>query len=213
MLDPFPTLEAIEQHYASRFEEGNYQTLLALSEQYRKVYQDYVSWVTRHLALPGKRSLDIGCFTGELVAALLEAGADAYGLELQRSAVAVAQQRLSGRVFELNIDDNAEPFPEGSLDIVTMMAVIEHVQKPAALLKRVRSLLKDDGWLFLENAQCIVLASTDHEAILAAAVPDRTHPLVLSSWQFVTCSIRQALRSSRSALTSSGYPRRMCTRC
>ena len=90
-------------------------------------------------------------FHGQLVAALLEAGADAYGLELQRSAVAVAQQRLSGRVFELNIDDNAEPFPEGSLDIVTMMAVIEHVQKPAALLKRVRSLLKDDGWLFLET--------------------------------------------------------------
>jgi SAM-dependent methyltransferase len=150
-LDPFPTLEAIERHYALRFETGNYQTLLAFSEQYRKIYDDYVKWIARHTTLPGKRSLDVGCFTGGLVAAFVKGGADAYGVELQSDAVAVAERDLPGRIFGLNIDDASGPFAEGSLDIVTMMAVIEHVREPGRLLKRIRTLMKDEGWLFLET--------------------------------------------------------------
>ena len=150
-LEPFPTLDTIERHYAAKFEDGNYRTLLTFSDQYRKVYQDYVSWMSRHVQLSGRRSLDVGCFTGELVSTLLQVGADAYGVELQAEAVSIAQQRLPGRVFEINIDEAAGPFPDDSLDLVTMMAVIEHVQEPVALLRRARSLLKDNSWLFLET--------------------------------------------------------------
>jgi 2-polyprenyl-3-methyl-5-hydroxy-6-metoxy-1,4-benzoquinol methylase len=150
-LDPLPTLATIEQHYASKFNDGNYQTLLSFAEQYRRVYLDYVKWIGRHVDLAGKRSLDVGAFTGELVSALLEAGADAYGVELQTAAVSIAQQRVPDRVFRINIDEASAPFPDGSLDVVTMMAVIEHVQEPTALLKRVRRLLNDNGWLFLET--------------------------------------------------------------
>jgi 2-polyprenyl-3-methyl-5-hydroxy-6-metoxy-1,4-benzoquinol methylase len=150
-LEPMPTLDTIERHYAAKFENGNYKALLTFSEQYRRVYRDYVSWMRRHVQLTGARSLDVGCFTGELVATMLDAGADAHGVELQPEAVAIAQQRLPNRVFEINIDSGSGPFADQSLDVVTMMAVIEHVQEPLKLLRRVRSLLKGGGWLFLET--------------------------------------------------------------
>ena len=150
-LDPIPSLQVIEAHYRSKFECGNYQTLLAFTDQYRRIYKDYVSWMQRHVELGSTRTLDVGCFTGELIAALLGAGADAYGTELQTAAVSIASSRLPGRVYAVDITEPGGPFVEKSLDVVTMMAVIEHVREPVALLKRIHSLLKDDGWLFLET--------------------------------------------------------------
>jgi 2-polyprenyl-3-methyl-5-hydroxy-6-metoxy-1,4-benzoquinol methylase len=150
-LDPFPTLEIIENHYSEKFDAGNYQTLLSFSDRYRQIYIDYVKWIGRHVRLPGKRTLDIGCFTGELVAALMTEGADARGVELQERAVGIAEKRLPGRVFAVNIDEADGPFADASLDVITLMAVIEHVQDPVKLVRRIRTLLKEGGWLFLET--------------------------------------------------------------
>jgi 2-polyprenyl-3-methyl-5-hydroxy-6-metoxy-1,4-benzoquinol methylase len=151
VLEPFPTLEIIEKHYSEKFDAGNYQTLLSFSDQYRQIYIDYVKWIGRHVRLPSKRTLDIGCFTGELVAALMSEGADACGVELQERAVQIAEKRLPGRVFAINIDETNGPFPDASLDVITLMAVIEHVQEPVRLVRRIRALLKDGGWFFLET--------------------------------------------------------------
>jgi len=150
-LNPIPSLQVIEAHYRSKFESGNYHARLAFIDQYRRIHQEYVAWIQRHVDVRSMRTLDVGCFTGELVEALVSAGADAYGVELQTAAVSIADSRLPGRVYAVDITAPAGPFVEQSLDVVTMMAVIEHVTEPVVLLKRVRALLKDDGWLFLET--------------------------------------------------------------
>jgi 2-polyprenyl-3-methyl-5-hydroxy-6-metoxy-1,4-benzoquinol methylase len=151
LLDPFPTLNTIEKHYLEKFETGNYQTLLSYSDRYGEIYGDYVKWIGRHVRLSGKRTLDIGCFTGELVARLMAERADAFGVELQEGAVQIAEKRLPGRVFSINIDEANGPFPDASLDVITLMAVLEHVQEPVKLVQRIRALLKGGGWLFLQT--------------------------------------------------------------
>jgi len=152
-IDPMPSEQAIEEHYAQRFKSGNYSTIRAFAPAYRVVYRQYVAWMTETMAsLERVRCLDIGCFTGELVDLLInEAHADAYGVELQDEAASIAEARLPGRVFRHNIDHPSEFLPDGSFDAITMMGLIEHVQRPDALLARARALLKEGGWIFIET--------------------------------------------------------------
>jgi len=151
-IDPLPSETQIAEHYRAKFDAGNYAAIRAFAREYESIYRDYARWMSRFLPLDRARTLDIGCFTGELLSVLInEAKADAYGVELQDEAAAIAEARFPGRVFRHNIDHPAHFLPEASFDAVTMMGLIEHVQKPAALLSRARDLLKPGGWLFLQT--------------------------------------------------------------
>jgi SAM-dependent methyltransferase len=151
LLEPLPSVDVIEAHYRQKFTGGNYQAIRDFADAYRSIYEEYVTWMARHVALPGAKVLDVGCFTGDLVDALCRAGADAYGVELQREAVEIASARLPGRVFQQNIDDSYGLIQDHAFDAVTAMAIIEHVTGPQAILERCRALLKPGGWLFLET--------------------------------------------------------------
>jgi SAM-dependent methyltransferase len=152
-IDPMPSESAIEQHYIQKFKSGNYSTIRAFAPAYRVVYREYVDWMKATMpALERARCLDIGCFTGELVDLLINEGrADAYGVELQDEAASIAETRLPGRVFRHNIDHPSAFLADGSFDAITMMGLVEHVQRPDALLTRARALLKDGGWVFIET--------------------------------------------------------------
>ena len=95
------------------------------------------------------RVLDVGCFTGDLLQLLAERGADVYGLELQREAVSIANERLPGRVFQADVHGTA--FPQGPFDIVTATGLIEHVVDPVALVRRMADLLRPGGILLLQT--------------------------------------------------------------
>jgi 2-polyprenyl-3-methyl-5-hydroxy-6-metoxy-1,4-benzoquinol methylase len=151
-IDPMPCETQIAQHYRTKFEAGNYAAIRAFAREYESIYKDYVRWMGGFLSLDRARILDIGCFTGDLLGVLInEAKADAYGVELQDEAASIAEERFPGRVFRHNIDYPSDFLLEASFDAVTMMGLIEHVQKPAALLSRARALLKPGGSLFLQT--------------------------------------------------------------
>ena len=151
-IDPMPSEAQIASHYEQKFKAGNYSTIRAFADEYRTIYRQYLTWMGEFTPLEGARCLDVGCFTGELIDLLLnEAHSDAYGVELQSEAAAIAESRFPGRVFRHNIDRPSEFLPDGSFDVITMMGFIEHVQMPESLLVRSRALLKDGGWLFLQT--------------------------------------------------------------
>jgi SAM-dependent methyltransferase len=145
-ISPIPTAELIESHYHAKFKAGNYEAARRYASEYRRIYRQYADFISPK---PGDRILDVGCFTGELIHVLAERGADVYGLELQAEAVAIANGRLPGRVYQADVFGTR--FPAGPYDIVTMMGVIEHVTEPAAFLKRANELLKPGGELFLQT--------------------------------------------------------------
>ncbi len=151
---PIPNEEALERHYAKKFDSGNYRLLREFSEEYKSVYEGFVTALDRKLNgygkdLRGQRILDVGCFTGEFLELLRDRGADVYGLELQAEAVEIASAKLPGRIFRAGVHGNEFPIME--YDVITMMGLIEHVVDPVEMLQRAANLLVAGGVLMLQT--------------------------------------------------------------
>src|SRR5260370_11238954 len=111
-----PDAQWYEQMYGGRDEK-----LLPLEPGHKYFLADYP------LALRGGELLDIGCGTGNFLAAARDRGYGVTGIELDRNAARFAKQRLGfQKVFPLPIAgidqrDNGE-----QVDVVTLFEVLEH---------------------------------------------------------------------------------------
>ncbi len=93
--------------------------------------------------------VDIGCATGDFVAAARQAGFDASGIELSGESARFAREVRGLPVMQGTVQDcSAAP---GSLDVVTAFDVLEHIPDPMAELDHYRQRLKPGGWLFLST--------------------------------------------------------------
>jgi SAM-dependent methyltransferase len=100
---------------------------------------------------PGRGDLlDIGCGTGNFLAAARAAGYEVSGTELDRNAAGFAKEKLGlPRVFGLTIEGFAEKYPDEKFDVVTFFEVLEHQAEPAAFLENVKSCLRPRGYIGL----------------------------------------------------------------
>jgi len=105
-------------------------------------------------SLQGKKILEIGCATGELLLQAKQLGAETHGLEISDYAASVAREK-GLNVITGTTDD--EPFENGSFDIVMCFEVIEHVISPQKFAKQLASLLKPGGFLLIStpNYACV----------------------------------------------------------
>lgn len=143
------------------------------------------------LAAGGRRKalLDIGCATGALLAAFAEAGWRATGVETGASMAAYARSAFGLDVRTGTVE--SVELPRGSFDAVVATHLIEHLNDPMGFLQTVRSLLRDDGRLFLitpnvDGLQARIMRSRWRSAI-------RDHLFLFSK------------RTLASALASSGF--------
>jgi 2-polyprenyl-3-methyl-5-hydroxy-6-metoxy-1,4-benzoquinol methylase len=74
-------------------------------------------------------------------------GWEASGIEVSQEGAARASARPGLRVFNKPLEECG--LPAKSFDLITLWHSIEHVQDPAALMRRVAELVKDDGRVFL----------------------------------------------------------------
>lgn len=88
------------------------------------------------------RVLDMGCGSGQAVAALGRKGWEAQGVDVDPAAVACAQT-AGLRVQQADV--TSCPFADGTLDAVTSSHLIEHIPDPALLLSESRRLLRPGG--------------------------------------------------------------------
>lgn len=164
---PLPDAGTIRAHYQQKYVSGNYQLLAQFAAQYRRIYEDYADRLAELVDLrAGPRVLDVGCFTGDFLQVLRQRGADVYGVELQAEAVAVANRQLPGRVFAATLE--SRDFPQLAYDVITLLAVIEHVPDPAAMVDRCCQLLAPGGVLMIETP--------NSGALLARALGKRWPP-------------------------------------
>jgi SAM-dependent methyltransferase len=100
---------------------------------------------------PGRGDLlDIGCGTGNFLAAARAAGYEVSGTELDRNAAGFAKDKLGlPRVFGLTIEGFAEKYPDEKFDVVTFFEVLEHQAEPAPFLEKVKSCLRPRGYIGL----------------------------------------------------------------
>ena len=94
--------------------------------------------------------LDIGCGTGNFLAAAREAGYSVMGIELDRNAARFAKERLGlQRVLPLTIADFSEQHKEERFDVVTFFEVLEHQDSPIDFLQKVRTCVRPGGVIAL----------------------------------------------------------------
>jgi 2-polyprenyl-3-methyl-5-hydroxy-6-metoxy-1,4-benzoquinol methylase len=101
------------------------------------------------------RVLDLGCSPGHLSMALVKAGFEVQGLDL--NAVWLAKyapgwaERL--RVTHTNIEQDPMPFPDNSFDLVIFTEVLEHIAitNPHVILGEIRRVLRPGGRMVLST--------------------------------------------------------------
>ena len=136
--------------------DSDYNDDLNVSKDHKALIQwnhkkslDYIKGVCR---VSEASVLDIGCFNGFFVKALLDLGFDAYGIDFNEKAVEFGQKKygLSGKI---SCDSVETLIQKGKkYGVITMFEVIEHLESsPNIFLKTVIELLKDDG-IFIVSA-------------------------------------------------------------
>lgn len=92
------------------------------------------------------RVLDIGCGTGEFLAAMQRLEWEAHGCDISKQTINYARKNYKidqlhcGRLEEL-------PYPDNFFDAITMWHTLEHLHDPLGSLKKAHRLLKNQGKL------------------------------------------------------------------
>lgn len=168
-MNPRPTEAAI-----ARFYDRVYGTQGASegfeSEQGARV--TYVLDVTARLLQPSTNTplylLDIGCGAGQLLLEAQRRGWRVLGTELSRVAAQRASDVLGVPIHCGDFRDLR--LPAGSLDVVTMQAVVEHLRAPMDFLRDSAALLRPGGVLFFSVPN---VASAEHRVARLLGQPWR----------------------------------------
>jgi 2-polyprenyl-3-methyl-5-hydroxy-6-metoxy-1,4-benzoquinol methylase len=156
--DSFPTDEELRvlygDEYLARWGIDGPTRLAQVRSMKEATYRHLLAKVQQHTRTG--RWLDLGCALGFLLGVAREAGFDAYGIDRNESAVALARCEFGDRVHAGLLDDAA--FPGLLFEVISLIDVVEHVPDPAALLRSVRERLVPDGILVavLPNARSLV---------------------------------------------------------
>lgn len=98
--------------------------------------------------LKGKKALDIGFGSGDILLAMSRQGADCYGVEIAGVATtSLKKQCPSFHIIEASAA--SLPFKSDFFDIVVCSHVLEHENNEAATVKNMIRVLKPEGIIFL----------------------------------------------------------------
>lgn len=108
-------------------------------------------WIASKLSASSK-VLDMGCGAGFLTHELSKAGHEVVGVDLSEDSLRIARKLdASGRIHYLSADVTAVPLEAGSFDAVCAMDLLEHVEKPRAVVQEASRLLKPGGLFFFHT--------------------------------------------------------------
>lgn len=151
----------------------------------RKLLKKY-DWdrymVAEQLTGRGGRILDIGCGEGYLLRRLEGKFEELYGLDVSPSRLREAEQKvkelcpagISKFIFVEGNADERLPFPDGYFDVITCIAVIEHVYDIFSLVKEMHRVLKPSGYVIAQVPNIVYLKH--RVALLLGKLPSTSSP-------------------------------------
>ena len=168
-IDPLPSDQELADWYAT---------------QYRQQYKSAVQPALRHVLRAGrnalwrwkwlcqnsvgqspsldtsqKKTLDIGSSSGEFVYLLDTLGFQATGIEPHAGYATYAQKMLGIDVKNGTLQHCLTSVTAGSLDLISMFHVLEHLPEPKSALRSIGEKLKLDGVLYIEVPNATRLCS------------------------------------------------------
>jgi 2-polyprenyl-3-methyl-5-hydroxy-6-metoxy-1,4-benzoquinol methylase len=190
----------------ARYHDYLPEATLTLPEPTRKRYRELLASFAPFRT--SGRLLDVGCGSAFFVEEAAAAGWTAEGTEVSMAAVEFAAKR-GLRVHPGILRD--APVEPGSLDVLTLFEVLEHVPSPDGILGDAARLLRPGGALYLTTPNFGSLSrrilgadwsviSRDHvslytaKGLLAAVRRARFRPLRTSSRNILPHEIRRAFR-------------------
>ncbi len=153
-LHPRPRADTLGVIYPSNYYAYNYDTQVSPLARMAKAWLDRRKFagILTHLARPPRNYLDVGCGNGRFLDLMAERGLPPerlYGLELDQPTV----DRLKARGYQAFCErvEECQDIPAGSIDLATMFHVIEHVDRPDAVIRHLADWLAPGGVLALET--------------------------------------------------------------
>ncbi len=155
-----------------------------------------LQYIEQHIALSGKKILDIGCGGGILTEAMARQGAFVTGLDISEASLAIARQHCKQSKLDIQyINDTVEQYAvthAHSFDVITCMEMLEHVPSPQSIVNACAELIKPGGQAFFSTINrtlpAYLLAVVGAEYLLNL-LPVGTHdysrfirPSELASW-------------------------------
>ena len=129
------------------------QMAAMLDEQARRRKAAKILAVLRHALgredLAGLDAVDVGCSAGFIADELALAGARTHGLDIDVPGLSRAAARFGDRVQFVCANGERLPFADGSVDVVVLNHIYEHVVDPEAVVRDIFRVLSDDGVLYL----------------------------------------------------------------
>jgi len=112
-----------------------------------KDFKDRLAVLEKYGHSDGKL-LDVGAHSGVLLCAARELGYEPYGVEPEMEPCVYGKQHWDLDMFCGSLIE--AQFPDNYFDIVTLLAVMEHMRNPLCELKEIKRVLKPDGMLVIE---------------------------------------------------------------
>lgn len=152
-LNPRPALSALGVIYPRHYYAYDYETRISPIARWGKSVLDArkLGAILARLNRAPRTYLDIGCGSGRYLRTMAARGlakGDTRGLELDQRVVD-ALVRDGFNVACARVED-AE-IPAGSIDLITMFHVLEHVDAPDRVVARIASWLSPGGMLAVET--------------------------------------------------------------
>jgi 2-polyprenyl-3-methyl-5-hydroxy-6-metoxy-1,4-benzoquinol methylase len=153
-LNPRPSPEDLDVIYPSNYYSFT-GTTNAFVARMQRIWESGKVKLYQQLVGGGeKRLLDVGCGDGRFLRLLRDFGPPDWqlvGLEFDSGAVTKCREQ-GFEAFAERVEDFAEqPEQHGQYDAVIMLQLIEHVEDPALICERVRTLLRPGGVFIIET--------------------------------------------------------------
>lgn len=103
-----------------------------------------------------KKVLDLGCYEGTITQLIAQNQNEVWGVDFSGKALRVAKGK-GIRTHQADIEKDGLPFKEKSFDVIVFAEVIEHVFDMGIVLKKIKKLLKPDGYLILTTPNLATL--------------------------------------------------------
>lgn len=139
-----PTLQYLRDYYTEQFADERY---------WEKELASARPWLHRRLLArirrykPNGTLLDIGCSFGFFINMARQFGYSVIGVEISKPAADYARNKLGLNVFWGTLEEAS--FEDESVDVVTLIDVLEHIPEPMATLCEIRRVLRPGGLLII----------------------------------------------------------------